>query len=119
MKVVLKLVTIADLIGQASEILDFAAASDVVLALYYDNEMAGLIGFVPSQGAYLWMYKTPLALAHRVTFARYAKRIIAHYKTRYHTIRGHSDTRSRRWLKFLGAEVKPLDGDIVEFTIHG
>lgn len=119
MRTELRIVTVADVMDMPSETQDFVAASDLVIELRYDGVRAGLVGFIPGQGAYLWMHKLPLAMDHRVSFARYAKKIIECYKSKYHTIRGHSDIRSRKWLRFLGAEVKPIGGDLVEFVIHG
>ena len=119
MKVELQIVT-KDEIQLAPEIMDFAAASELLISLRYDGELAGLIGFVPrGTEAYLWMYKTPLAFAHRVSFARYAKKIIQCYRTKYTAIRGHSNPESTRWLEFLGATVTVQTPALVEFTIHG
>lgn len=120
MKVELRLVTFEELLGFSDEIMDFAAVSEILISLRYDSELAGLIGFIPQgAAAYLWMYKTPLALAHRVSFARYAKRVIQCYRTKYSSIRGHSNPESVRWLQFLGAQISAQTSALVEFTIHG
>lgn len=120
MKATLTMVVMGDLLDQSAEVQDFAAASELLTGLYFDDVLAGLIGFIPQgQDAYLWMVKTPVAMAHPLVFARYAKRTIDCLKTKYGVVHGHSDYKSRKWLRFLGAEVKPLDAHVVEFTIHG
>lgn len=120
MKANLQIVVLNEVSDQPEDVRNFAAESDLMIRLDIDGEMAGLIGFIPFESAaYLWMVKTPVAVAHPVVFARYAKRVIDTYKSKYHTIYGHSNIESWRWLHFLGAGQTPLPGDIVEFTIHG
>jgi len=116
----LRIVKMGDILDMSGEVQDFAAASDLMIELRYDGHRAGLIGFIPrTDGAYLWMHKEPLALEHYISFGLLAKRIVNCYLPKYGTIFGHSDTKSGKWLRFLGAEVKPISDTIVEFTIRG
>jgi hypothetical protein len=116
----LKCVTLADLMDQPATTQDFAAASKDLHALYYGGALAGVIGFIPQgKDAYLWMVKTPVAMAHPTSFARYAMDLVKKYRRKYPVIYGHSDPGSRRWLRFLGAEINPISDTVVEFTIRG
>jgi len=116
----LRALTLGDLLDQPAETQDFAAASELLTGLYYDNHLAGLIGFIPQgEDAYLWMVKTPVALAHPISFARHAKRVIHCLRTKYKIVYGHSNPQSLRWLKFLGAYIEEISPTLVEFRIYG
>lgn len=99
---------------------EFIDASDPIIALYYDGELAATVGFIPfPDRTYLWMDKTSLAMAHPRTSARWSKRIVDLMLTRYPIIVGHSNPESTHWLQFLGAAINPLSPTLVEFAIHG
>lgn len=100
-----------------------SAASEVWVGTI-DGELACILGLIPptilSDCAYLWMFHTEAVKGHEFIFVRYSQRMVEHFLKSYSTIVGHTtvtETRSIRWLKWLGAEYGPQEGDLVPFVI--
>lgn len=81
-------------------------------------------GLIPptflSQQAYLWMW-APEPIKHQFVFIRQSQIQVQKMLDRYDRIVGHcmsAAKSSQRWLKWLGAEFEPADGDVVPFTIR-
>lgn len=73
-----------------------------------------------SSRAYLWMITIDEAQEHEFLLARHSQIVIRRLLEDYETIVGHceaSETRSIRWLKWLGATFGPSEGPFIPFTI--
>lgn len=87
----------------------FARLSHPLLAGIYEDQVACVLGLVPStllaDSAYLWLWiDLDVIDQHRVSFGRHAKRAIAGCLQLYHEIHGHClEDHSIRWLRTLGA----------------
>jgi hypothetical protein len=93
-----------------------ARLSRPLLAGFYGLELICVMGLIPqtllADSAYLWMIDTPAMACHRVAFVFESKEFIANMLRIYPKIFGHCcQPDTRRWLRWLGAEV---DGDRFE-----
>lgn len=102
--------------GRNSEPLYIGMVDDVAICFY---------GLIPptlmSNSAYLWLYTTPKFKENSFTFIRHSQIVVKKMLEKYETIRGHgrfSDDRSLAWLRFLGAEFMPAQGEVVPFEIR-
>jgi hypothetical protein len=89
-----------------------------------DGKPACAWGLVPptilSERAYLWLITTDLVDQHKFMFVRNSQRFIEDALKTYPTIVGHcvaSETRSIRWLKWLGAVFREPEGNRIPFMI--
>ena len=92
---------------------------------YVDGDFVCCWGLVAptvfSTQAYLWMYASDAVAKHQFLFVRRSQIIVEDMLTRYDSLTGHcvcAARSSRRWLRWLGAEFGPPQGDIVPFTIR-
>lgn len=99
------------------EVLAYANISAPIIAALWDGEPTCFVGLIPLQddAVYIWMYDLPLTKEHRVATARHARDLITRAKRRYTRIVGHCDSRSIRWLRSLGAILRP-DGITFEIS---
>jgi len=86
-------------------------SSDVWVGIIH-KEIVGCWGVVPatllSFTGYLWLYHTPAVEKNRFLFVRYSQLAIEQMLEKYDSLIGHvrcDAADSRRWLKWLGAEV--------------
>lgn len=74
-----------------------------------------------SRQAYLWMYHTDEVEQHTFAFVRRSQIEIAKMLERFPTLYGHckiGEPRSRRWLRWLGAEFSAAESGLIPFTIR-
>lgn len=81
-------------------------------------------GLIPptllSDRAYLWLYTTEHIQSHIFSLIRHSQRAIEEMLREYPLIVGHGVVgadRSLRWLRWLGAEFGPPQGNLLPFTI--
>jgi len=105
--------------------MDYCHKLGQVYAGFIDDKFVCCWGLIPgsfiSNQAYLWMWSQG-PIAQQFTFIRRSQIQVKEMLKRYPTIIGHCKRRavlSQRWLKWLGAEFEPANGDILSFTIHG
>lgn len=89
-----------------------------------DGKTACIWGLVPasllSDTAYLWLLTTELVEDHQFLFVRHSQIEIRRMLEVYKTICGHCDvrnTRSVRWIKWLGGKFDTSRGPVATFTI--
>ena len=73
-----------------------------------------------SDRAYLWLWTTSHFDQHVFTFIRHSQRVVEDMLRHYPTIIGHGQVgadRSLRWLRWLGAEFGPQQGQLLPFII--
>lgn len=92
---------------------------------FIDGKVACVWGLVPptlmSNRAYLWLLTTDLVDEHQFIFVRHSQRFVEEALKEYDIIVGHchsKETRSIRWLKWLGAEFSVPEGLRVPFSIR-
>ncbi len=75
-----------------------------------------------SDRGYLWLITTEAAEEHKFLLIRYSQRIIENLLKRYRVLTGEcaiSDSRARKWMRFLGAEFSQPEGKTIPFQITG
>lgn len=75
-----------------------------------------------SDRGYLWLITTEAAEEHKFLLIRYSQRIIENLLKRYAVLTGEcaiSDSRARKWMRFLGAEFSQPEGKTIPFQITG
>ena len=82
-------------------------------------------GLIPptllSDTAYLWLFSTPAIDEHKFLFVRTSQRVIEEMLQQWPVINGfcdHSNLRSMRWLKWLGARFGDVGPTHVSFEIR-
>lgn len=73
-----------------------------------------------SNRAYLWLHTTPALKEHTFVFVRHSQLVIKEILTEFPLIIGHcivGETKSIRWLKWLGATFSHPEGKLVPFEI--
>lgn len=82
-------------------------------------------GLIPptllSDTAYLWLFSTPAIDEHKFLFVRTSQRVIEEMLQEWPVINGfcdHSNLRSMRWLKWLGARFGDVGPTHVSFEIR-
>lgn len=108
------------------EILEFCnMLSARVWCGYVAEELVCVWGLIPpsllSNQAYLWMHATDAIKEHQFTFVRHSQLVMETMLEHHEQIVGHcrnGAADSIRWLKWLGAEFGPADGDIIPFAIR-
>lgn len=90
-----------------------------------DDMVACIWGLIPptlmSDQAYLWLLTTDLIEEHKFLFVRYSQLAMEEMLLRYPRIVGHVDstqTRSIRWLRWLGARFGNPQGIMIPFWIE-
>lgn len=74
-----------------------------------------------SDRAYLWLHTTSAVTEYKFVFVRHSQIIIKEMLKMYPRITGHcivGETKSIRWLKWLGAEFKSPKGKLIPFEIR-
>lgn len=98
-----------------------------------DGEIASVWGVITptflSNQCYLWLTTTDIADKHQFVLVRYSQLVVQNLLTTYERIVGHvmiDQPRSKKWLKWLGAEFNPAESDgkkmpfvIRRKTLHG
>ena len=95
-----------------------------------DGQLACIWGLIPptllSNQAYLWLYTTDIIKEHQFVLVRHSQLVMEEILRRYesvvgHVIMGKGDSKSVRWLKWLGAKFGEPDVRGVPFRItrHG
>jgi len=82
-------------------------------------------GLIPpsllADSAYLWLFSTPAVDEHKFLFVRSSQRIIEEMLQEWPVLTGyceHSNLRSMRWLKWLGARFGDVGPTHVSFEIR-
>ncbi len=90
-----------------------------------DDEVLCFMGLIPptllSDRAYLWLQTTPAMQDHVFTFVRHSQLLLAEMLKEFPLIVGHceaSQTKSIRWLRWLGAEFGTPIGRAIPFEIR-
>lgn len=103
----------------------FVDASTSIWAAEFGGELLGVWGLVPptllSDQAYLWLHTTEAAKEHEFILVRQSQIQVKKMLETYPRIVGQcliEETRSIRWLKWLGAEFGDHDGRFVPFLIE-
>ena len=101
------------------------AASGTIWMGTYDDKPACVLGLIPptllSSQAYLWLYTTDVIKGHEFLFVRYSQIMVDAMLEEYDEIVGHTriaETRSIRWLKWLGAKFGKPNGLYAPFVIR-
>ena len=93
----------------------------------HDDEVACVWGLIPSSmlsnRAYFWLLTTDIVEEHKFLFARHSQIVMEDALKDYEMILGHvgiNNERSKRWLKWLGAEFGSIgyDKTMIPFTIR-
>lgn len=108
------------------EILDRCLSATQELWVGWHNDRPVFTwGLIPptllSSVAYLWMISIDEAEKHEFVIVRHSQIAMQRMLESYETIVGHcevSETRSIRWLKWLGATFGPPDGRFIPFIIR-
>jgi hypothetical protein len=91
-----------------------------------DDQLACIWGLIPpslmSNQAYLWLYTTDVIKEHQFILVRHSQLVMEEILKRYKSVVGHvlvgkGDSKSVRWLKWLGAKFGEPDGQGVPFRI--
>jgi hypothetical protein len=91
-----------------------------------DEQLACIWGLIPptlmSNQAYLWLYTTDVIKEHQFILIRHSQLVMEEILKRYKSVCGHvfvgqGDSKSIRWLKWLGAKFGDPDGKNVPFRI--
>ena len=94
---------------------------------YLNGELAAIWGVIPptlaSNQAYLWVYTTDALkdLYSQFLFIRFSQVMVQDMLLLYESLVGVTEvtaTKSIRWLKFLGAEYGPPEGEYLPFVIR-
>lgn len=90
-----------------------------------DGKIMGTWGLIAptllSDRAYLWLFTTEHMQGHTFAFVRYSQRAVEEMLKEYPLIVGHvlfDNTKARRWIKWLGAEFLPPQGQFLPFEIR-
>ena len=90
-----------------------------------DDVILGVWGVVPptllADLAYLWLYTTDALVAHQFMFIRRSQLAIEEMLQTFPTLYGHcavDASKSIRWLRWLGAEFGPREGQLIPFQIR-
>jgi hypothetical protein len=95
---------------------------------YIDDVLACVWGLMPptllSQQAYLWLYTTDVIKGHEFILVRHSQLVMEDMLKQYPSIVGHAvvnNHKAIRWLRWLGAEFGPQQGNGLPFriTAHG
>ena len=86
---------------------------------YNDGELVCAWGIIPpsvmSEEVYLWLHTTEAVKNNQFLFVRHSQIFIQNLLSEYRAVVGHvkdDAPRSKRWLKWLGAEFSPSKGGI-------
>lgn len=74
-----------------------------------------------SDRAYFWVWVTDHVQDHEFIFVRRSQMVVKGLLEHYRTLFGHCERgadRSKRWLKWLGAEFAKAEGDMIPFEIR-
>lgn len=91
-----------------------------------DEQVACIWGLIPptlmSNQAYLWLYTTDVIKEHQFILVRHSQLVMEEILKRYKSVCGHvivgdGDSKSVRWLKWLGAKFGEPEGRGVPFRI--
>ena len=89
-----------------------------------DKKLACLWGLIPptllSNQAYLWLYTTDVIKEHQFILVRHSQRVMEEILEQYPSVCGTviaGNSKSIRWLKWLGAKFGEPDGMNVPFRI--
>jgi hypothetical protein len=91
-----------------------------------DDRLACIWGLIPptlmSNQAYLWLYTTDVIKEHQFILIRHSQLVMEEILKRYksvcgHVIMGEADSKSVRWLKWLGAKFGEPEPNGVPFRI--
>lgn len=92
----------------------FLRTSEQVWLGMHDDKVACIWGLAPSSTisnrAYLWLLTTDIVDQHKFVFVRHSQMVIEEALKLYPIIVGHveiGNSRARRWLKWLGADIGP------------
>ena len=94
---------------------------------YINGELTAIWGVIPpslaSNQAYLWVYTTEALrdYASQFLFIRFSQVMVQDMLLLYESLVGVTEvtaTKSIRWLKFLGAEYGPPEGEYLPFVIR-
>jgi len=103
----------------------YAAISVKLRAGSINGHLICLWGLIPptlcSDRAYLWLYTTEAAQEHEFILVRRSQIEVQEMLEEYPLIVGHceiSETRSIRWLRWLGAKFGDHEGTLVPFMIE-
>jgi len=119
---------VADRPDACETLADFYRRSSYTWIGVADDIVACIWGLIPptilSDRAYLWMLTTDLVDEHKFIFVRYSRLAMDEMLKHYPTIVGHveaTQTRSIRWLRWLGARYGNPQGKMIPFWIeaHG
>lgn len=87
----------------------------------FDREPVCLLGLCPSPQdpdlGYVWGWNTPSIVRCRISYARWARRLIRDALTLRPTIVGHCTQSKSQWLASLGATFEPYSDNMLAFTI--
>ena len=90
-----------------------------------DGELACVLGMVPpslmSNQAYIWLHTTEVAERHQFLLVRYSQIMIEKMHEKFEILVGHCEIkahRSRRWLRWLGADFGSPNGVGIPFVIR-
>lgn len=75
-----------------------------------------------SDRGYLWMITAAAAEEHKFLIIRYSQRIIENLLKRYRVLIGEcavGNSQARKWMRLLGAEFSPPEGQTIPFQITG
>jgi len=91
-----------------------------------DEKLACIWGLIPptlmSNQAYLWLYTTDVIKEHQFVLVRHSQLVMEEILKRYKSVVGHvflgeGDSKSVRWLKWLGAKFGEPEAKGVPFRI--
>jgi hypothetical protein len=91
-----------------------------------DEQLACIWGLIPptlmSNQAYLWLYTTDVIKEHQFILIRHSQLVMEEILKRYksvcgHVVLGNGDSKSVRWLRWLGAKFGEPEGRGVPFRI--
>jgi hypothetical protein len=93
---------------------------------HIDGQLACIWGLIPptllSNQAYLWLYTTDVIKEHQFILIRHSQLVMEEILKRYKSVCGHvvfgsGDSKSVRWLKWLGAKFGEPEENGVPFRI--
>ena len=109
---------------QHERVFDYCQTMGSVYCGFVDDEFICCWGLIPptflSQQAYLWMW-APEPIKHQFIFIRKSQIQVQEMLGKYERIVGHCELRAKsaqRWLRWLGAEFGPPEGNHMPFAIR-
>lgn len=126
---ILKRSPVRDIPGAGRTLAECLTMSEEVFVGEIGGEPACVWGLIPptilSDSAYLWLLCTDVVTAHQFIFIRHSQIVMERLLKIYPTIVGRcvvGQSKTIRWLKWLGAEFQYHGGPTLSFTIkarHG